>query len=110
MMKKTSSVGQIRAHTPDDITNAQARYAESRNPMYLVLAIGAQSDNPPQWAMEEACRLAWQAGGAAQKGNDRVKRGEMLDDVAREFFRQKESKPLGAPHTPPSLRSVVIRF
>lgn len=93
--------------TPEDIENARELFEASNDPLYLVLAIGAEPFQPPTWAMEAAIRLARDTAGAASHGNDRIRLGRLLDEMHREFFRLRDLVPLGDEYQPPAVRRVV---
>jgi hypothetical protein len=96
-----------RDFTPADISNAEALYEKTGDPIYIALAIGAESAEPPFWAMTAARDLARKAEGAAANGNSRILRGKRLDAMVREFFRLYDEVPYDPDYVPPSLLAVI---
>ena len=99
-----------RSFTVADIEEAERLYAETANPVYIALAIGANSNEPPFWALVAAQELAKQAQSASMSGNDRADRGAKLDAIHRAYFRIYEDQPDRTPsaYRSPSLRSVIL--
>ena len=75
-----------RRYKPSDIDEAARKYADTQDPMYLVLAIGALPHKPPLWALEECARLVDETSRNAQRGNNPQRTGRLLDEMCRFFI------------------------
>jgi hypothetical protein len=74
-----------RQYSQADIANAESRYAETSDPMFLALAVGARPDKPPLWVIEACAKLFDEVSVNADRG-DRRKMGRRLDEMWRFFI------------------------
>lgn len=95
-----------------DVQDAEARFAETGDPLYIALAIGSLPHQPPRWAVEEAIKLRELAAVRTAKGYNPDADGELLDDMVRTFFaiedvaRDKEGYSASS-YRAPSLDQVI---
>lgn len=100
----------MRDFTEADIVSAERLYRSTKDPAYIVLAIGANCNEPPFWALIAAQELAKKARSASLSGNDRADLGKKLDAIHRAYFRIYDNQPDRTPssYKAPSLRSVIL--
>jgi hypothetical protein len=78
-------------YSPADIQNAELRYAETRDKMFLALAVGAMPHKPPLWVIEECARLTDEVAASAARGNSQILMGKRLDAMWRFFISMSDN-------------------
>lgn len=77
-----------------DVAEAQQRYAETGDAMFLALAVGARPHEPPLWVIEECAKLVESVSGNADGGNEQERMGRRLDEMWRFFIATPDNRVL----------------